>query len=52
VAAQRAGGVVVVEPGLAVEEVAAGEPVHHGLRLEAAQADPAVRAALILARAV
>jgi hypothetical protein len=47
VAAQRAGGVVVVEPGLqagAVEEVAAGELVHHGLRLETAQAHPAVRA--------
>jgi hypothetical protein len=48
VAAQRAGGVVVVEPGLkagAVEEVAAGEPVHHGLRLEAGKAHPAVRGA-------
>jgi hypothetical protein len=47
VAAQWAGGVVVVEPGLqagAMEEVAVGEPVHYGLRLEVAQAHPAVRA--------
>jgi hypothetical protein len=45
VAAQWAGGVIIVEPALqaeAVEEVAAGEHVHHGLRLEAAQAHPTV----------
>lgn len=45
-AAERAGGVVVVQPGLearAVEEVPAGEPVHHRLRLEPGQAHAAVR---------
>jgi hypothetical protein len=45
VAAERAGGVVVVEPLLeagAVEEVAAGEAVHHRLRLEPREADAAV----------
>jgi hypothetical protein len=44
-AAERARGALVPEPGLeagAVEEVAAGEPVHHGLRLEPGQAHAAV----------
>jgi hypothetical protein len=46
-AAERAGGVVVVQPGLQagpVEEVPAGEPVHHRLRLEPGQAHAAIRA--------
>jgi len=44
-AAERARGALVPEPGLeagAVEEVAAGEAVHHGLRHEPGQAHAAV----------